>query len=109
MPSRAAGKNLSFSFTFHPRKYASAARQKIDQVSAVETPGWRGATRAHSRSYVTEEQRSQPGWIGRPNLVEILTGGTRRGRELPPRPGNTNVDATQSFRRGRAAAGAFCC
>jgi hypothetical protein len=27
-------------------------------------------------TYVTEEQRSRPGWIGRPNVAEILTGDT---------------------------------
>jgi hypothetical protein len=27
-------------------------------------------------TYVTEEQRSRPGWIGRPNVAEILTGNT---------------------------------
>jgi hypothetical protein len=30
----------------------------------VETPGWRGARREHTRRYVTDEQRSQPGWTG---------------------------------------------
>src|SRR5687768_12909781 len=32
---------------------------------AAEAPGWRGPRRVHTRWYVTDEQRSQPGWIGR--------------------------------------------
>ena len=32
---------------------------------AAEAPGWRGATKAHPRWYVTEEQRSQAGSIDR--------------------------------------------
>ena len=32
---------------------------------AVEAPGWLGATREHTDWYVTEEQRRQPGCIGR--------------------------------------------
>src|SRR5690606_19520708 len=32
---------------------------------AALAPGWRGATKAHTCWYVTEEQRSQPGCIGR--------------------------------------------
>src|SRR5512143_3563285 len=30
----------------------------------VEAPAWRGARRAHTRRYATDEQRSQTGWIG---------------------------------------------
>ena len=30
-----------------------------------------------SWTYVTEEQRSGPGWIGGPTAAEFLTGGTR--------------------------------
>jgi hypothetical protein len=30
----------------------------------VEAPGWQGARREHTRRYVTDERRSQPGWIG---------------------------------------------
>ncbi len=32
---------------------------------AVEAPGWLGATREHTDWYVTEEQRRQPGCLGR--------------------------------------------
>jgi hypothetical protein len=30
-------------------------------------------------TYVTEEQRSRPGWIGGQNVPEILNGGTGSG------------------------------
>jgi hypothetical protein len=55
----------------------SAAGQKLYGRSAVEAPGPQGATREHSGSYVTEEQRSGPGWIGGPTTGEFLTGSTR--------------------------------
>jgi ABC-2 type transport system ATP-binding protein len=45
----------------------SALRALVETTSpgiGVETPGWRGARREHTRRYVTDEQRSQPGWIG---------------------------------------------
>ena len=32
---------------------------------AVEAPGWQGARREHTRRYVTDEQRRQPGRIAR--------------------------------------------
>jgi hypothetical protein len=54
----------------------STAGQKSGHVLGDEAPGRQGATRAHSRSYVTEEQRSRPGWIGSQNVPEILNGGT---------------------------------
>jgi len=34
------------------------------RILGVEAPGWRGARRARTRRYATDEQRSQPGWIG---------------------------------------------
>jgi N-methylhydantoinase A len=55
----------------------SASGQKSGHVLGDEAPGRQGATREHSRSYVTEEQRSRPGWIDSQDLSEILTGGTR--------------------------------
>jgi hypothetical protein len=55
----------------------SAAGQKSGHVLGDEAHGRQGATRAHSRSYETEEQRSRPGWIGSQNMAEILNGGTR--------------------------------
>ena len=63
----------------------SAAGQKSGNVLGDEAPGWQGATRAHSRSYVTEEQRSQPGWIGSQNMAEILNGGTSAPSEADSR------------------------
>ena len=33
--------------------------------SAAEAPGWQGARSEHTRRYVSDEQRGQPGWIGR--------------------------------------------
>src|SRR5512135_3447705 len=56
----------------------SAAGQNYGHVLGDEAPGRQGATSAHSRSYVNEEQRSRPGWIGSQNMAGILTGGTRR-------------------------------
>ena len=32
-------------------------------IESGEAPGWQGATNEHIRAYVSEEQRSQPGWI----------------------------------------------
>ena len=66
---RPAGRGIS--------PWASAAGQNCGHVLGAEAPGRQGATRAHSRSYVTEEQRSRPGWIGSQNMADILTGGTR--------------------------------
>ena len=60
-----------------PTAGTSAAGQKSGHVSGDEAPGRQGATREHSRSYVTEEQRSRPGRIGGQNVPEIVTGGTR--------------------------------
>jgi len=54
-----------------------ASGQKSGHVLGDEAPGRQGATREHSRPYVTEEQRSRTGWIGSQNMPEILTGGTR--------------------------------
>ena len=62
---------------------ASAAGQNYGHVLGDEAPGRQGATRAHSRSYVTEEQRSRPGWIGSQNMAGILTGGTRPDGDAP--------------------------
>ena len=59
-----------------PPHATSAAGQKIGHVLGDEAPGRQGATREHSQSYVTEEQRRRPGWIVSQNLTEILTGGT---------------------------------
>ena len=33
------------------------------RTESGEAPGWQGATTEHIRAYVSEEQRSQPGWI----------------------------------------------
>jgi hypothetical protein len=55
----------------------SAAGQNYGHVLGDEAPGRQGATRAHSRSYATEEQRGRPGWIGSQSMAGILTGGTR--------------------------------
>jgi hypothetical protein len=33
-------------------------------VQGAEAPGWQGAKRANIAGYSTDEQRSQPGWIG---------------------------------------------
>ena len=42
------------------------SREKITCAkSAAETPGWQGARNEHTRRYVSDERRSQPGWIGR--------------------------------------------
>ena len=56
---------------------ASSTGQKSGHVLGDEAPGRQGARRAHSRSYVTDEQRSRPGWIGGQNVPEILNGGAR--------------------------------
>jgi ABC-type transport system substrate-binding protein len=40
---------------------------------AVEAPGWQGARREHTRRYVTNEQRRQPGWIGREGERVVLS------------------------------------
>jgi hypothetical protein len=37
-------------------------------------------------TYVTEEQRSRPGWIGGQNVPEILNGGTRAWTRFVPPP-----------------------
>src|SRR5450631_3084395 len=42
------------------------SREKITCAkSAAEAPGWQGARSAHTRRYVSDERRSQPGCIGR--------------------------------------------
>ena len=52
----------------HAVEAALRARSEIDRAEiAVEAPGWRGARREHTCRYVTDEQRSRPGWIGREN------------------------------------------
>jgi hypothetical protein len=57
---------------------SSSAGQKYGHVLDGEAPGRQGATRAQSRSHVTEEmQRSRTGCIGSQNVAGILTGGTR--------------------------------
>ena len=43
----------------------STAHRTLVARSGVEPPEWRGATRERARRHVTEEQRSQSGWIGR--------------------------------------------
>ncbi len=49
-------------------------RVKIRSASqGVEAPGWQGARRANIGGYLTDEQRSQPGWIGVPTAEFILT------------------------------------
>jgi GxxExxY protein len=65
---------------------ASAARQKSGHVSGEAAPDRQGATRAHSRSYVTEEQRSRAGCIVSPNVnalaIELESRGVRCERQL---------------------------
>jgi hypothetical protein len=42
------------------------SREKITCAkSAAEAPGWQGAMSEHTRRYVSDERRSQPGWIDR--------------------------------------------
>ncbi len=49
-------------------------RVKIRSASqGVEAPGWQGVKRANIAGYLTDEQRSQPGWIGVPSAEFILT------------------------------------
>jgi hypothetical protein len=43
-------------------------------VIAVEAPGWQGARRERTRRYAPDEQRSQPGWIGREDERVIHSG-----------------------------------
>ena len=76
-PTQAGSRNNVLGWdTSHGQKPTSAAGQNCGHVLGAEAPGRQGATRAHSRSYVTEEQRSRPGWIGSQNMADILTGGT---------------------------------
>jgi hypothetical protein len=74
---RTAEQAAHCSLVFQARERAGASGQKSGHVLGDEAPGRQGATREHSRPYVTEEQRSRTGWIGSQNMPEILTGGTR--------------------------------
>src|SRR5262245_41266278 len=49
---------------------------------AALAPGWRGARRAHTRRYATDEQRSQTERIGRENERVIHPPALRRGRTI---------------------------
>ena len=62
------------------------------RTESGEAPGWQGATNEHIRAYVSEEQRSQPGWIAarmQPVLRHGLLGtvaailGKRKRQALP--------------------------
>ena len=59
-----------------------------------EAPGWQGATNDHIRAYVSEEQRSQPGWIAarmqpefHHGLLGLGPGGVLRPGGEVPTPG----------------------
>jgi hypothetical protein len=77
MAEAVTGAGQSFQGLFQARSLL-----RIDGPSVAERSraGCKEQRSAEYLTYVTEEQRSRPGWIGRPNMAEILNGGTRDDR-----------------------------
>ena len=68
-------------------------RVKIRSASqGVEAPGWQGVKRENIAGYLTDEQRSQPGWIGVPSAEFILTRSLTIGAELRGAPRQVVVE-----------------
>ena len=83
------------------------ARRGINRSNiAVEAPGWRGARRSHTRRHVTDEQRSQPGWVGREDERVIsrraLTAGRRSRHPCRRRRRSRGRDGASDRTRGAA-------
>jgi hypothetical protein len=69
----------------------------------VEAPGWLGATREHTDWYVTEEQRRQPGCLGRERGRLPVPGSQGRGGTRKPNAAQRSADF-QGVPTGRASA-----
>ena len=48
-------------FSHEPQGFAA---EQVRRTEAAEAPGWEGARRANTWTYLTDEQRPQPGCIG---------------------------------------------
>ena len=85
-----------------PRKPAARGGTRR-RTESGEAPGWQGATTEHIRAYVSEEQRSQPGWIGarmQPEFRHGLRGVAAVGSVewAPPSGGMRNLRAELTVR-----------